>query len=209
MKGHIYILTHPDKSGMVKIGSSMTSVEQRIRELDARSGLKGRYVIYYSIIVSDFKVIEKQVHQKLSPYRVALLKEFFLVEPFKAREILEAVLKTLKPGIGFERRLKPRGVRAKKRPNYFAGVQQKCGFQVAQETGAVLNSVQQLGELIGQHRECKGINQRDLVHLSGSDLKTIIQLEQGSRMVPLGHLFKVIDALELKLSIAGRFINSD
>ena len=106
-KGYIYIMTNPALTGMVKIGYA-TDVEARRQQLST-TALPYEYEVYATYETSG-NLEDKKLHRlidNLNPdLRVSKNREFFVLEPEDAYELLEAIsiisgtkdkLKKLKP----------------------------------------------------------------------------------------------------------------
>lgn len=91
-KGYIYIMTNPCLQDMVKIGYS-TDVEERRKQLST-TALPYEYEIYATYETSG-KLEDKKLHKlidNLNPdLRVSKNREFFIMSPSEAYELLEAI----------------------------------------------------------------------------------------------------------------------
>lgn len=91
-KGYIYIMTNPALHDMVKIGYS-TDVEKRRKDLST-TALPYDYEIYATYETSG-KLEDKKLHSlidKLNPeLRVSANREFYIMSPEDAYELLEAI----------------------------------------------------------------------------------------------------------------------
>ena len=90
--GYIYIMTNPALNGMVKIGYA-TNVEARRQQLST-TALPYEYEIYATYETSG-NLEDKKLHKlidNLNPdLRVTKNREFFVMEPEDAYELLEAI----------------------------------------------------------------------------------------------------------------------
>lgn len=131
-KGYIYIMTNPALNGMVKIGYAV-DVEQRRRQLST-TALPYEYETYATYETSG-RLEDKKLHKlidNLNPdLRVTSNREFFVMSPEAAYELLETIAiisgttdKLRKVRITEESRQKVR-----KPPINFA----KCGIPVGAE----------------------------------------------------------------------------
>lgn len=84
MKDIIYVLTNEAMPGLVKIGFTTTSVEQRIRELDG-TGIPLSFECFYAAVVREGKWVEKKIHDLFRDVRVRFNREFFRVDPERVR----------------------------------------------------------------------------------------------------------------------------
>ena len=84
----IYILINRSLPGLVKIGRTDRSVETRVRELSAATGVPTEFTIFREFRVRDSVGIESAVHQRLKDYRLSENREFFSIEPETAAEVI-------------------------------------------------------------------------------------------------------------------------
>lgn len=84
----VYILTNEAMPGLIKIGLTNSNVEQRILSLDNTS-VPLPFECYYAAQVSDSSRVEKALHVGLGDHRVRSSREFFRMEPYRAKAILE------------------------------------------------------------------------------------------------------------------------
>lgn len=91
-KGYIYIMTNPALTGMVKIGYA-TDVETRRQQLST-TALPYEYEVYATYETSG-NLEDKKLHRlidNLNPdLRVSKNREFFVLEPEDAYELLESI----------------------------------------------------------------------------------------------------------------------
>jgi len=93
----VYVLTNEAMDGMVKIGRTSTSVEQRIRELDNTS-MPLPFQCFYAAEVHDSVVVEGKLHRIFSDKRIRSNREFFRVDANQVREAIQlAELKDVTP----------------------------------------------------------------------------------------------------------------
>jgi hypothetical protein len=84
----VYILTNEAMPGYIKIGRTSTSVEQRMRELD-KTSTPLPFQCYYAARVADDQKLERTLHAAFGDHRVRSSREFFRLDPYKARVIIE------------------------------------------------------------------------------------------------------------------------
>src|SRR4051812_46236154 len=77
--GHVYVLVNPAFAGLVKIGCTGGSPEDRARQLSATTGVPQPYIVAYSANVVDMEAAEQRVHTLLESrgLRVTPNREFF------------------------------------------------------------------------------------------------------------------------------------
>lgn len=77
----IYVLTNEAMPGYVKVGRTSTSLEQRIRELNASTSIPLPFTAFYACIVKDAQFVEHQLHDAFDDNRVNPRREFFNIAP--------------------------------------------------------------------------------------------------------------------------------
>jgi hypothetical protein len=95
----VYVLTNEAMEGMVKIGRTTTSVEQRIKELDNTS-LPLPFQCFYAAEVQNSTVVEGKLHRIFCDKRIRTNREFFRVDANQVREAIQlAEVKDVTPKI--------------------------------------------------------------------------------------------------------------
>jgi hypothetical protein len=84
----VYILTNEAMDGLVKIGRTTTSVEQRIKELDNTS-VPLPFQCFYAGEVKDSAFVESHLHQAFSDKRVRGNREFFRIDPNQVKAAIQ------------------------------------------------------------------------------------------------------------------------
>jgi len=74
----VYILSNQSMPGLLKIGRTNRSVDERLRELNNTS-LPTEFVVEHTIETSDSKFLEKMIHKNFEKYRVNDNREFFRI----------------------------------------------------------------------------------------------------------------------------------
>ena len=87
MTGIVYVLTNDAMEGLVKIGRTTTSVEQRVRELD-NTGLPLPFECFYAAEVVDATLVERRLHHIFSDKRVRTNREFFRADPNQVKSAI-------------------------------------------------------------------------------------------------------------------------
>lgn len=88
--GIVYILTNEAMPGLVKIGITANALEQRMLTLDNTS-VPLPFECYYAAEVEDAARVEKAMHTAFGDHRVRHSREFFQLDPFRAKAFLEVV----------------------------------------------------------------------------------------------------------------------
>lgn len=86
----IYILTNESMPGYIKIGKTKNSVKQRMLELD-KTPVPLPFQCYYAARVEDHDAAEKMLHEAFAPARVRERREFFFMDPYRAKVVLQFI----------------------------------------------------------------------------------------------------------------------
>ena len=92
MAGIVYVLTHPAMPGLVKIGMTSGSIEERMRQLDTTS-LPFPFECFYAVLVDDPAAVERAIHDAFDDHRVNRRREFFKISPDRPKAIMNLVKK--------------------------------------------------------------------------------------------------------------------
>eukprot|EP01037_Dinobryon_pediforme_P001051 gene1051-1061_t len=76
--------------GIIKIGLTENSVSDRVLQLDTTS-VPVPFQCYYAARVEDHKKIERALHTAFGDFRVRPNREFFRMDPFRVKAILEVL----------------------------------------------------------------------------------------------------------------------
>ena len=76
--------------GLVKIGQTSTSVEQRMRELDT-TGVPIPYQCFYAAKVVNVDLVEKKIHYAFGEQRLRKNREFFKIDPNRVKAVIELI----------------------------------------------------------------------------------------------------------------------
>lgn len=87
--GWVYILSNEGMPGLLKIGFTTNTPEQRASELH-QTGTPFPFVVEYKAHTPSPFSVEKQVHQKLKYCRVSASREFFKCDLYNAVEAVDA-----------------------------------------------------------------------------------------------------------------------
>jgi hypothetical protein len=83
MANIVYVFTNEAMPGLAKIGITDDSVESRLGQLSAHSGVPLPFECYFAAEVPDAARTEQVLHQLFSEYRVNPKREFFRLDPEK------------------------------------------------------------------------------------------------------------------------------
>ncbi len=89
-EGIVYIISNPRMEGLIKIGMTRDSVEQRINNLSSVTGVPARFELRFAGRVDDCKKTENILHTAFKKERINEKKEFFEMSYERAKELLEA-----------------------------------------------------------------------------------------------------------------------
>lgn len=84
----VYILTNNSMPGIIKIGWTDNSVEQRMKELD-KTGTPLPFTCYFAKRVDDPRFVESKLHEAFDEFRIRENREFFRMSPDQAKAALE------------------------------------------------------------------------------------------------------------------------
>ena len=100
-RGYLYVLANPAMPGLLKIGHTSTSPEERVRQLST-TGVPALFEIQASFLVVDAPFVERRVHEHFEECRFASNREFFAVSLLEVLEALIPILATSSPSVGVD-----------------------------------------------------------------------------------------------------------
>ena len=86
--GIVYVITNPEMPGLVKIGHTSQTIEQRLRDLD-KTGVPVPFECVAAWEFEDAAAVEGTLHSAFADRRVRRSREFFRVSPGQPIAILE------------------------------------------------------------------------------------------------------------------------
>lgn len=86
--GFIYIMINDYYNGLIKIGKTTISAEERAKQLSKGSGVPTPFRVAYQLYVNNCDVTEKKIHDELNDYRVNPNREFFKYPLHKAIDLI-------------------------------------------------------------------------------------------------------------------------
>ena len=86
--GIVYVITNPEMPGLVKIGHTSQTIEQRLRDLD-KTGVPVPFECVAAWEFEDASGVEGTLHQAFADRRVRRSREFFRVSPGQPIAVLE------------------------------------------------------------------------------------------------------------------------
>lgn len=90
-KGYVYILKNPSMPGLLKIGKTTRSVQQRAAEI-WQTGVPTPFEVVDECYSPNCHELERWVHDQMAGKRVSEMREFFAVDEAKAKNALNAAL---------------------------------------------------------------------------------------------------------------------
>lgn len=80
MDGHIYFIVNPSMPGLVKVGCTSGSVEDRMSQLNG-TGVPTPFNVIAQFYVREVQSVESEIHKLLSKHRLTSQREFFTGDP--------------------------------------------------------------------------------------------------------------------------------
>ena len=86
--GYVYCLTIPRMPGIVKIGYTSKTIEQRLKDLDNTSVVEP-FQLYYAGRVRNPLSVEKKIHEIYREWRIRPNREFFEVDADQVKRVIQ------------------------------------------------------------------------------------------------------------------------
>lgn len=86
--GYVYILTNRAMPDYIKIGKSQKIPELRAHELSTSTGVPIPFQVYFTVLVSNHSILEREMHHKFNHVREHTGREFFRMSPGEAKVAL-------------------------------------------------------------------------------------------------------------------------
>lgn len=106
----VYIMSNASMPGLLKIGMTTTSPQQRNRELGSATGVPTPFKLEYSLEVSNAAYVERAIHEALRDHRVNHRREFFEIDLKTAIRAVKSVGKRRRRRLGLPLRLMAYGL---------------------------------------------------------------------------------------------------
>ncbi|WP_419890554.1 GIY-YIG nuclease family protein [Paenibacillus xylanexedens] len=87
--GYVYILVNESFKGLVKIGKTSISSNERARQLSSSTGVPTPFKVAYEVFSNDCDNLEKAIHIELNDFRVNTNREFFQFPLHKAIQMVQ------------------------------------------------------------------------------------------------------------------------
>jgi hypothetical protein len=84
----VYVLSNPTMPGLLKIGYTSTTPQERAQQISNATGVAAPFVVEYAFRCHEGEFLEREVHGYLDSYRVANNREFFKLELHEAVEAI-------------------------------------------------------------------------------------------------------------------------
>ena len=91
--GWVYLLSTRELPDLLKIGMTMRTVEERLREVNGATGVAFPFGVRRCWRVCDPAAAERLIHQSLAAHRVRADREFFRASYRDAARIIDATLR--------------------------------------------------------------------------------------------------------------------
>ncbi len=89
---YLYILSRREEKDILKIGRTTRNIQKRVNEINSATGVIYPLSARHVFKVKNSKLVEKEIHNLLSDYRIRKDREFFKIEYSKACEIIDGYL---------------------------------------------------------------------------------------------------------------------
>lgn len=92
-QGYIYVLINPAMPGLLKIGLTTKTPEERVKELSSATGVPINFILIYKEFFQNCATAEKAIHSHLEAqgYRFNKGREFFEAEPSDVINIIKEI----------------------------------------------------------------------------------------------------------------------
>jgi hypothetical protein len=87
----VYILSNPTSPGLLKIGYTKQTPEERAKQISSATGVALPYKVEWAYKCFNGETVEREVHHKLKTQRVNNNKEFFQVSLDEAKEVINLI----------------------------------------------------------------------------------------------------------------------
>ena len=94
-QGIIYILSHKNMPGLVKIGMTRGSIKNRVQQLSSATGVPGKFTIEAWFVSNKPEIEEGKIHRKLK--RKCEWSEHFRMDPSDAIDVVIKILNGRQP----------------------------------------------------------------------------------------------------------------
>lgn len=88
---YVYVLSNPSMPGIVKIGFTTTSPEQRIKEINSATGVIEPWTLEWYVECTEAHDLEKKTHKYLEEFRIRKNREGFSLHPTQAIAAIQKI----------------------------------------------------------------------------------------------------------------------
>jgi hypothetical protein len=85
----VYILSNPTTPGLLKIGYTTQTPDERAKQISNATGVALPYKVEWAFKCFDGEQLEGEVHRKLGEYRVNNQREFFQINLEEAKKVIK------------------------------------------------------------------------------------------------------------------------
>jgi hypothetical protein len=86
---YVYILVNQSIPGMVKIGMTTSTVEERAKQINTATGVPTPWIPVFKFRCYGSRYLEHDVHQYLAKHRVNAHREMFDIDALTAQSVIE------------------------------------------------------------------------------------------------------------------------
>lgn len=86
---YIYVLVNKSVPNMVKIGMTTKTPDERAAQISAATGVPTPWLVVFQFGCYRSDLLEEEIHEYLSEYRVNTHREMFAISSYAAQEIIE------------------------------------------------------------------------------------------------------------------------
>lgn len=87
----VYVLSNPSSPGLLKIGYTKQTPEERAKQISSATGVALPYKVEWAYKCFNGETVEREVHHKLKAQRVNNNKEFFQISLEEAKEVINLI----------------------------------------------------------------------------------------------------------------------
>ena len=88
---YVYVLVNKSVPGMVKIGMTTTTPDERAHQISSATGVPTPWIPVFSFKCYRSDLLEEEVHEYFAAYRVNDGREMFSVDSYTAQKVIEVL----------------------------------------------------------------------------------------------------------------------
>ena len=85
----VYILSNPTTPGLLKIGYTTQTPDERAKQISNATGVALPYKVEWAFKCFDGEQLEGEIHRKLVEYRINNQREFFQIDLENAKKVIK------------------------------------------------------------------------------------------------------------------------